>query len=185
MLRKGLLALAAVLMWSSGAVAHHRFSAEFDMNKPVTLTGTVTKIEWQSPHVFTYIDAKDDSGKTANWKVEMGSPESLTKEGWTRASVKMGDMVTVKGWRAKDGSNMANADSFMLPGGKTIAAASSYYGDPGQGQLAQNETAAPRPQGTAGQSTESLPRTASPLALYGLISALSLAGAAGIRLRRK
>src|SRR6187397_1975405 len=163
MLRKGLLALAAVLMWSSGAVAHHRFSAEFDMNKPVTLTGAVTKIEWQSPHVFTYIDAKDNSGKTTNWQIEMGSPESLTKEGWTRTSAQMGDMVTVMGWRAKDGSKMANADSFMLPGGKTMAAASSFYGHPGQGQLAQNESATPRTQGTAGQSNESAPRTASPL----------------------
>jgi hypothetical protein len=179
MLKNGLLAIAAVLMWSSGTLAHHRFSAEFDNIKQVTLSGSVTKIQWQSPHVFTYIDAKDDSGKTVNWKIEMGSPQELTKEGWTRTSVKMGDMVTIKGWRAKNGSNMANADSFTLPDGKTIAAASSYYTSQPTDQLARNDTNAS--VGTTGQA---LPRTASPLELYGLFSALSLAGAAGLRLFR-
>ena len=108
------------------ASAHHAFAAEFDANKPIKLTGTVTKIEWQNPHTYFYIDAKDDSDKITNWGMEMGSPNLLIRAGWTRNSMKIGDVVTVEGFRAKNGSNVGNAQVVILTNtGKRLFAASS------------------------------------------------------------
>jgi hypothetical protein len=115
------MALAAV-----PAIAHHAFSAEFDDKQPVKMTGTVTKIEWQNPHTWFYIDAKDDSGKVANWGMEMGSPNMLIRSGWTRNSMKIGDVVSVEAFRAKDGSNNANAWVVVMSGtGQRLFAGSS------------------------------------------------------------
>src|SRR5688572_14134962 len=92
--------------------AHHSFAAEFEASKPVQLTGIVTKVEWMNPHTFFYIDVKDPStGRVVNWALEMGSPNALAREGWNRGLLKAGDVVTVDGSRAKDGSNKANAKS--------------------------------------------------------------------------
>jgi hypothetical protein len=105
-------------------VAHHSYTAEYDVNARVTLTGRVTKIEWTNPHVHVYLDAADGSGHVS-WNIEMGSPNGLTGKGWTRKTMKVGDTVTVDGSRAKDGSNAANARSIVLPSGARMSAASS------------------------------------------------------------
>jgi hypothetical protein len=94
--------------------AHHSFAAEFDATKQVNLTGSVTKVEWMNPHVWFHIDVKDETGKVTSWGVEMGSPNGLMRAGWSRTSMKTGDIVTVEGSRAKDGSFNANARTVTL-----------------------------------------------------------------------
>jgi len=130
-MRNKWIPLAAVGMMLVGAVpafAHHSFAAEFDANQPVELRGTVTKIEWMNPHAYFYIDVKDESGKVTSWGLEMGSPNGLMRQGWTRNSLKVGDEVVVDGSKAKDGSNIANARSVVLASGQKLFAASSQGG---------------------------------------------------------
>lgn len=91
-------------------VAHHAFSAEFDAEKRVKLTGAVTRLDWTNPHAWIYVDVKDETGKVATWGFELASPNGLMRSGWTRFSLKPGDVVTVEGARAKNGSNNANAE---------------------------------------------------------------------------
>ena len=105
--------------------AHHSFAAEYDRNKPITLTGAVTKVEWMNPHARFYVDVKDDAGKVTNWEFELGSPNGLMRLGWTRNSLKHGDEVSVTGSLAKDGSHLANARTVVLANGKRVFAASS------------------------------------------------------------
>lgn len=107
-------------------LAHHSFSAEFDASKPANIKGSVTKVEWSNPHVWFYIDVKDESGKVNNWGIEMGSPNGLMRTGWSRNSMKVGEIVIVEGSRAKDGSNTVNARTVTLASsGKKLFAASS------------------------------------------------------------
>lgn len=106
-------------------LAHHSFAAEYDSAKPVSLTGTVTKVEWMNPHARFYIDVKDDKGEVSNWELELGSPNGLMRQGWTRNSLKQGDVVSVSGSLAKDGSKLANARSVTLADGRKVFAGSS------------------------------------------------------------
>ena len=103
-----------VLLAAPPLVAHHAFSAEFDADKPVKLTGVVTKLDWTNPHAWIYVDVKDQAGKVASWGFELASPNGLMRNGWTRFSLKPGDEVTVEGSRAKNGSAMANAQTVIL-----------------------------------------------------------------------
>jgi len=113
--------------------AHHSFAAEFDATKPVKMTGTVTKIEWTNPHVWFYVDIKDETGKVTNWGFELGSPNGLMRGGWTRNSMKVNEVVTVEGSAAKDGSNHVNARSVTLAStGQKLFAASSQEQQPQQ-----------------------------------------------------
>jgi hypothetical protein len=107
------------------ALAHHSFAAEYDSAKPVTLTGTVTKVEWMNPHARFYLDVKDEAGKVTNWEFELGSPNGLMRRGWTRNSLKEGDTITVAGSLAKDGSKLANARTVKLSDGREVFAGSA------------------------------------------------------------
>jgi len=126
----GFLLCAAALALSAGsmpAAAHHSFAAQFDSAKQVTLTGKVTKVEWYNPHVYFYIDVKDEkTNQVTNWSAEMNSPNSLMRLGWSRDSMKIDDIVTVQGSLAKDGSKLVNARSVVLANnGKRLFAGSS------------------------------------------------------------
>ena len=106
-------------------LAHHSFAAQYDRNKPATLTGPVTKLDWINPHARFFIDVKDASGKVVNWEVELAAPAMLLRRGWTRNSLKIGEPVTVNGSLAKDGSNLLNATAVTLADGKKVFAGSS------------------------------------------------------------
>lgn len=134
-MRSSALSFLAVVFASFLAVrplpAHHSFSAEYDSKKAVVLKGIVTKVEWMNPHVYFYLDVKDDSGDINNWALEMGPPNGLERSGWTRNTMKVGDEVIVEGTLAKDGAKQANARSVtMASTGKKLGAASSERANP-------------------------------------------------------
>lgn len=111
------LALAA----TTPAAAHHAFSAQFDIDKPLTVTGTVTKVEWRNPHTWFYIDVADADGNITSWAVELASPNLLMRNGWSRSSMQAGDVVSVEGYLARDGTHTANAKRVVLTAtGQTV-----------------------------------------------------------------
>ena len=112
------------------AFAHHAFAGQYDKDKQTQLTGIVTKIEWMNPHARFYIDVKDESGNVTTWNIELGPPLILRRAGWTQNSLKAGDQVTVGGYRAKDGSKMANGTKVTLPDGRQVFAGSTADGAP-------------------------------------------------------
>lgn len=124
-------AVAVFLLATASVIAHHSFAAEFDANNPVNVKGTVTKIEWMNPHTYFYMDVVEPDGKVVNWGMEMGSPNGLMRQGWTRNTLKIGDVVSVEGSRAKDGTNIGNARVVVLAAtGKRLFAASSQTDTP-------------------------------------------------------
>jgi hypothetical protein len=120
-----LAVFALGLLSATSMFAHHSFSAEFDASKPVTLKGTVTKVDWLNPHIWIYVDVKDESGKLVHWQCEGGAPNSLTRNGWTKNELKEGDAITIEGTLAKDASNTCNASRVALPDGRRVFAGSS------------------------------------------------------------
>ncbi|MEO5923205.1 MAG: DUF6152 family protein [Bryobacteraceae bacterium] len=124
-LRLGLSILAVIQMCSS-AFGHHSFAAEYDDKNPLNLTGAITKVDWSNPHVYFYIDVEDNKGNVTSWAMEMGAPGALRGRGWDKNTLKIGDVVTVVGSRAKDGGFHGNArDVTMAATGKKLGAASS------------------------------------------------------------
>jgi DNA/RNA endonuclease YhcR with UshA esterase domain len=98
--------------------AHHAFSSEYDMKKPITVKGMVTKVEWTNPHTWFYVEGKDETGKQQNWGFEGAAPSVLIRRGVPKGTIKVGDMVTIEGFRAKDGSDVASSAYITLPDGK-------------------------------------------------------------------
>src|SRR5689334_1369980 len=175
MLRRSFLVMAAALLLGAPpALAHHAISADFDSTKPVTLDGTITRVEWTNPHAYIYLDVTDTSGKTADWRVELGSRDELA--GWTTPPLAVGQKIVMRGWQAKNGSRFANADSLTLTSGGKLSGASSYYVNySNQPDLLARNSGEAGGVGTRGvvDDGNALPNTASPLPFIGLLGAFS------------
>lgn len=139
MTARALVACAAIpglaLIFVSPNHAHHSFDAEFDRNRTLTVTGTVTEVEWTNPHARFYVDApdpEDPDGETVNWDFELGPPNGLMRRGWTRNSLQPGHLVTVTGFRSKTARHIANARTVTLSDGRQVFAGSSFDTGPVQ-----------------------------------------------------
>ena len=120
------ISMLGLIAYVMPMLAHHSVESEYDVSKMVTIQGVVTKIEWSNPHTYFYLDVTQPDGKVVNWGMEMGSPNGLMRQGWTRNTMKIGDVVTVEGSLAKDGSHIGNARAVILAStGKRLFAASS------------------------------------------------------------
>ena len=125
-MKQRLCSLLGFVAFALPATAHHSFPAQYDIDKPISLTGKVTKVEWTNPHIFIYADVTDANGTTVGWAFEMGGPNALLRQGWKRDSLKPGDRVTFEGSLARDGSNLVNARTVtMTETGRKMFAGSS------------------------------------------------------------
>ena len=120
-----LVAGAGLALFSGSMLAHHSFEAQYDRSETIPMTGVVTKVEWLNPHARFYIDVEDESGAVVNWNMELGSPNGLTRAGWSRHTLQIGEKVTVMASLARDGTNMANAREITMADGRQIFTASS------------------------------------------------------------
>ena len=123
----GVVSLGLLLFSVPDSFAHHSFAAEFDQSKTITLTGTVTKVLFENPHTYVYVDVKGGDGKTENWAFEGGSTSVLYRQGWRKDSLKLQDTVTITGYPAKNGSNLASVKKLVLPDGRQV-----FVGKPGE-----------------------------------------------------
>lgn len=121
----GVLLMAGMLSYAPASVAHHSFAAQYDRSRPITLTGSITKLEWMNPHVYFYVDVKEADGKTVNWAIESGAPNTMFRRGWRKDMLKVGAQVTIEGWLAKDGSKLANMREITFADGRRLLAGSS------------------------------------------------------------
>jgi hypothetical protein len=133
-MRKLAFAGVVLLLAAVPAMAHHAFSAEFDANKPIQLTGTVTKMEWINPHAWIHIDVKKPDGTVEKWMIEGGTPNTLLRRGFTKNSLAVGTEIKVDGYQAKDGSMRGNGRDLTLPDGKKLFLGSSGTGAPKDGK---------------------------------------------------
>ena len=140
---KSAVAVATLGLIMAGAAArlsaHHSFAAEFDANKPLTMTGTVTKMEWVNPHVWVHIDVKQPDGKIEQWAFEAGTPSVLFRRGFTRQSLEPGTVIKIDGYQAKDNSHRGNGRDITFPDGKTLFMGSSGTGAPYELQATETE----------------------------------------------
>ena len=123
---------AAALLCALPLAAHHAFAAEFDVNQPVKVKGTITKVEWVNPHAWLYVDVKGDDGKVINWRFELGAPNAMIRLGWRKESVPAGLEVSITGFRAKSGENVGNGRSIILPDGRELFSGGSGPGSEGK-----------------------------------------------------
>ncbi len=124
---------AAVCLCATPVVAHHAFSAEFDYQSPVKLTGAITMVEWVNPHAWLYVDVKDPKGKVNNWAIELGAPNAMLRRGWNKNSIPIGTEILVEGYQAKNGSKTANGRTLTLPDGRKLFVGSVGTGAPTDG----------------------------------------------------
>jgi hypothetical protein len=133
----GAIAVSLALATVTPVLAHHSFAAEFDASKAVRLSGTLTKIEWTNPHSYFYLDVKNEDGKVANWACEGAAPSALSRRGFRKGDVKIGDALVVDGYQAKDHSHMIDARRVTLPDGRSINGGAPGDGGPGSDPTAK------------------------------------------------
>ena len=129
-MKRMLLVVAALAMAGAPLVAHHSFAAEFDASKAIRITGTLTKVEWTNPHIYFYLDAKDEQGNAVRWTCESAAPGALSRRGFKRGDLKLGDTIVVDGYRAKNGANLVDARRVTLPDGRIVSGGSAGDGGP-------------------------------------------------------
>jgi len=129
-MKRGIMALLltiAVLASGLSIAAHHSFAAQYDREKPITLKGAITRLEWANPHIYFYIDVADGGGGTAHWAIEGGAPNTLYRAGWRKDSAKVGDLVTVDGFLARDGTKLVNMQTAVLADGRKLFVGTQTY----------------------------------------------------------